>query len=258
MGVGLETMKFKNSKLHAETNALNIFSLNIELDRHFDRFIPFVNQQKPDVILLQEVLDKDIRHLEKELEMKSVFTPITFWSRDNNIYKLGMATFSSLPITKVQNMYYKGDPDLLPILKPSEAETIPRALLVTDIIKEDKHFCFVNTHFTWTPDGKPTIHQYKDLEILLDSLQKINAFVLCGDFNAPRGTPIFDVLASKYKDNIPSHITTTIDKNLHKAGDLNLMVDGLFSTPEYHIDSIEVVDGLSDHCGVLARVEKLK
>lgn len=92
------------------------------------------------------------------------------------------------------------------------------------------------------------------MPILLKFLSEIPEFILCGDFNAPRGGIIFDTIASKYKDNIPSEINTTIDKNLHKAGDLKLVVDGLFTTPSYQITSIKIIDSLSDHCAILANI----
>jgi hypothetical protein len=77
---------------------------------------------------------------------------------------------------------------------------------------------------------------------------------MCGDFNAPRGRLIFDRIATKYKDNIPPYVTTTIDKNIHHAGDLQLVVDGLFSTSKYEVRSVQVLDGLSDHCAIIGEV----
>ncbi len=243
-------------------NALKMISLNIEFDRHFDLILPFLKKQKPDVILLQEVLDKDLTFLEKELAMKSEFVPLAYRQQDNGQYELGLATFTSLAVQKVNTLqfenshYYKGQAHNLPILRPGIAEIMPRALLITRLMKEENDFCFVNTHFTWSPDGKPSAYQFQDLEVMLDYLQTIESFVLCGDFNAPRGTKIFDTIASYYKDNVPKHITTTIDKNLHKAGDLNLMVDGLFTTPDYQALFVEVVDGVSDHCAIMAVIRK--
>jgi len=236
---------------------INIVSLNIEFNRNFDRFLPFLKRQKPEVVLLQEVLDKDIPYLEQALGMQSTFAPIARLCRGDIDCNFGMATFSSLPIVEVRTEYYRGRQDSLPILSSETADTIPRALLITKIIKEKEPYCFINTHFTWTPDAKPNQYQQQDLEIMLQLLQKMSAFVLCGDFNAPRGMIIFDTLAAKYKDNIPSQITTTIDKNLHKAGDLNLVVDGLFTTPGYEVDSLEILDGLSDHCAVVTKIRKI-
>jgi endonuclease/exonuclease/phosphatase family metal-dependent hydrolase len=240
-----------------QNNMLNIVSLNIESDRHFDRIIPFLNQQKAEVVLLQEVLEKDIAYLEEALGMKSVFAPILHWGSNELNYKLGMATFSNLPIVSQFVDYYRGHHDNLPLLTPGEAGKVPRAVLTTNISKGDELFCLANTHFTWTPDGKPNEYQYEDIENLLLCLQKIPNFILCGDFNAPRGTHIFNILASKYKDNIPAHITTTLDQNLHKAKGLQLVVDGLFTTPAYEVESIEVVDNVSDHCAIVAKVQKI-
>ncbi len=237
---------------------LKIVSLNIEMDRHFDRIIPFLKEQKPDVILLQEVFEKDIPYLEKHLEMKLVFTAaIKYLLINNEKQKLGTATFSNLEITKHYSDYYHGDGRNLPVTHYGEAEKGARSILVVEVVKDHQFYCLVNTHFSWTPNGKPDAQQHKDLTAMLYLLSKIPEFILCGDFNTPRGMPIFDAIAHKYKDNIPSYIRTTIDKNLHRAGDLQLVVDGLFTTLPYHVDSIEVVNNLSDHCAILATISKL-
>ncbi len=81
-------------------------------------------------------------------------------------------------------------------------------------------------------------------------------FVLCGDFNAPRGGEIFSELAARYRDNIPAQYTTSIDASLHRAGDLQLMVDGIFTTPEYQASSVLLHSGVSDHYAVTADITK--
>jgi len=237
------------------TNPLKIISLNIETDRHFDRFIPFIKMKKPDIILLQEVLKKDMPYLEKAIGMRGRFVMLAYLHREKDQPGIGLATFTNLPIANQYQAYYFGDSQKIPI-KYGKLDKIARAILVTKLIKKSQHYCVINTHFTWTPDGKPSEQQHKDLDHLLTLLSNIPEFVLCGDFNAPRGTVIFDTLALKYKDNIPKEISTTIDKNLHSAGDLNLVVDGIFTTPEYCVDSIKVIDNLSDHCAILAKVNK--
>lgn len=240
----------------SESTTLDIVSLNIEWDRHFDRIIPFLKKRNPDVVLLQEVVNKDLAMLEDTLKMESAFTVLCHWPRDTKELELGIATFSKFPIIKNHSEYYKGDRNDPLWLEPRGPEKIPRAILAIEIHKEGKPFHLVNTHFTWTPDGKPSAQQHIDLENLFLSLNNIPEFILCGDFNAPRGTAIFDKLASKYKDNIPLEVTTTIDKNWHKAGDLRLVVDGLFTTAEYQVETVEVLDNLSDHCAIAAKIRK--
>lgn len=133
-----------------QTNALKIISLNIESDRHFDRFIPFIQKQKPDVISLQEVLDKDIIFLENAFEMQSVYIPLKFSLRDKDVLdlKLGILTLSNLPLKKNYNAYYRGSPEDLPRLPSCHAEKMARAILVSEYVKGDHSYCLVNTHFT--------------------------------------------------------------------------------------------------------------
>jgi len=243
-----------------KTSFLKIICLNIEFDRHLDRIIPFLKAQKADVVLLQEVLVKDIPSLETALNMKSVSAIMNFKQWHGVSQHVAIVTFSALPILNSESAYYRGDKDHIPLTYEEDApevvaEKSARAILVTKVIKDDQLYCLVNTHFTWSPKGQPTEEQHQNLETLFQRLSPLPDFILCGDFNAPRGTAIFDSLASRYKDNIPAEITTTIDKNLHKAGDLQIVVDGLFSTPKYRVESVKLFDNLSDHWGILAEVK---
>jgi endonuclease/exonuclease/phosphatase family metal-dependent hydrolase len=235
---------------------MRLLSLNIETDYHFERFIPYVKEKNPDVVLLQEVLDKDMTELEIAFGMPGIFTPLNYLRREKDTPTLGIATFTSLPIVKKFDRYYYGNATQLPIIEHGQPEKMARAILVTELRIDNTSYCIVNTHFTWSPNGKPNAAQHKDVKKMLAFLKEIPEFILCGDFNAPRGTDIFEIIASQYKDNIPLDVTTTLDKNLHYAGGLNLVVDGFFTTPIYHVETIQVVDGLSDHCALLAEISK--
>lgn len=237
------------------SNCLKIISLNIEQDNHFERIVPFLKEQKPDIILFQEIFEKDLSYFEHEMGMSSIFTGLNYMYQGDKLLQLGIATFSALPRINHNIAYYRHSAESLPTIKQGEPEKMARAILVTEFTKDAEKYCLVNTHFTWSPNGCPNNQQILDLEILFKLLEKIPHFLLCGDFNAPRGTAIFDAIAQKYKDNIPNYISTTIDKNLHCAGDLNLVVDGLFTTSQYHVDSVEIVNELSDHCAIVAQIK---
>jgi hypothetical protein len=47
---------------------------------------------------------------------------------------------------------------------------------------------------------------------------------------------------------------TSIDPKLHRAGALQLMVDGLFTTPGYEASDVMLHTGVSDHCAITARI----
>jgi endonuclease/exonuclease/phosphatase (EEP) superfamily protein YafD len=188
--------------------------------------------------------------------MKSIFTPMARFMLQGLPQIGGQAILTNLPLIETQEKYYRGSKDSLPFIEltPGASEAIARALSIVRVVKEGKSYCLANTHFTWAPDGLPSTKQTHDLDSLFDLLASLSDVVLCGDFNAPRGTPIFDKLTSRFKDNIPSHVTTTLDKNWHKAGDLQLVVDGVFTTPHYYIDSINLADNVSDHFAIIANV----
>lgn len=235
---------------------LKLICLNIELDEHFDRILPFFEREKPDVVLLQEVLQKDVPLLENALNMKSHFTPVAQFEWQGRLEIQVQAIFTRLPLLGNSVEYYRGHRDSPPLIEVEHGagEFLARALSVIQVTKGGNNYRLGMTHFTWTPDGKPSEKQIHDLERLFDLLSPFPDIILCGDFNAPRGTLIFEKLAARFKDNIPPHITTTIDKNWHRAGDLQLVIDGLFTTPHYSVEAIKIVDNVSDHMAIVADV----
>lgn len=236
---------------------IKIVSLNIELDRHFDLVLPFLQKQEADVLLLQEVLEKDLEKISQFLKMQPVFTPLCklAWEEfGGSTPALGIASFSQLKVMSTAISYYSGSREVLPVLPHGQAHKMSRAFIKTVVEKNGEQFCLVNTHFTWTPDGMPNARQRREFRRMLDLLLATPELILCGDFNASRGREIFDQIAKVYKDNIPQNITTTIDQNLHRRKNLQLVVDGLFTTKGYEVRDVEIVDGVSDHCAIVAHV----
>ena len=91
----------------------------------------------------------------------------------------------------------------------------------------------------------------------LADMVRHRSVVLTGDFNAPRGGPIFAAVADVLTDCVPPDIMTSIDPLLHRAGALELMVDGLFSSRDYRVSEVRMHSGLSDHQGLSARIEQV-
>lgn len=236
---------------------LKIISLNIEMEHHLDRIIPFFNAQQPDVILLQEVLAQNKEEIEQKTGMLGIYTAQNLFCSDKIQSPIGLFTLSKASIVNHYPIFYKGNNDPLLPMTRAEPEKMARAILVTEVVKDQQSYWFINTHFTWSPNAKPSAAQHVDLKALLQLLSNVPEFILCGDFNAPRGTAIFDALAARYKDNIPLDVTTTIDKNLHKGGDLAIVVDGIFTTPTYLLEDVHVNSDVSDHYAIVARVKKV-
>ncbi len=230
---------------------MKIISLNIEINKHYSRIFSFFFNESADIILIQDILEADLEFFKDKLQMEFVFIPFAKLKLSEGIKTVGIATFSKLKIIKTESNYYRGTKDLIQIIESDEPHKMTSAILTTFIENETKQLVFINTFFNWADGGVPTQAQLIDLGKLLKLIARYRDFVLCGDFNAPRGKEVFDKLASTYKDNIPKDVTSTIDKNLHHAGDLNIVVDGLFST-RYLVENVHVVDGVSDHKAIVA------
>lgn len=236
---------------------IKLVSLNIELNRHLDLVLPFLKKEEADVLLLQEVLERDLEKISQFLKMQAIFTPLCklAWEEfGDSPPTLGIATLTRLKVESSEISYYSGSRETLPILLQNQAHRMSRAHIKIVVEKKGDQFCLVNTHFTWTPNGQPNARQRRDLRKMLNLLKDTPELILCGDFNAPRGREIFDQLGKVYKDNISPSITTTIDQNLHRVKGLQLVVDGLFTTKGYQVQDVEVVDGVSDHCAIVANV----
>jgi endonuclease/exonuclease/phosphatase family metal-dependent hydrolase len=171
----------------------------------------------------------------------------------------GVGILSRYPLLNPQTFQYGGTqetPDLFDMTTVVTKRNSQRYLLqICQIEKESKLYTIGNTHFTWTPDGQADDYQRKDLQNLFGFLKKTEPLVFSGDFNAPRGREIFSAIAGRYRDNIPAHYQTSLDENLHRCGYLPYVVDGLFSTPEYKVNNVELVFGVSDHAAVRAEIE---
>lgn len=239
--------------------SLKLISLNIETDRHLDKIIPFLKSEKPDVVCFQEVFSVNLP-LFKKLGFNVCFTPIVKFTQPNRsgfslLGNSGLAILNNQPFDSIQSQYYGYPDNRIP-----EHNDIPwidnHALLWVKVNKDSQSYTIANTHFIWAMPETGDKFQAQPLQRLLKILQTIPDFVLAGDLNAPRGKKTWVTLASLYQDNIPQTIVSTLDPKLHRAGPLNWVVDGLFSTPHYQIKNVQVKCGISDHCAVVAQISK--
>ena len=202
--------------------SLKLVSLNIERHKHLDLVGRFFSQLRPDVVCLQEVFQHDLERLSAAAETAfCAFEPMGRLPQEPQPGIMGIAILSRSPIKNTQAHYYAGQPGVIEdaiIGVPQTFSNISKILLRADIDHDGTVFRIGTTHFTWTPDGNPDAFQRAHIVKLLAFLEEIGDFVLCGDFNAPRGGEIFGMLSSKYKDNIPLHYKTSLDISLHRQG----------------------------------------
>lgn len=240
----------------SKTGPVRFASINIEGDKHLHAVSSFLKNFQPDIVCFQELTSSSVEFFEKALGMEGHFLPMTKDDIEFPETLFGIGLYSALPVSAVSARYYYGGSGNLPTLILEDEKTIWRALLQATVKKDSQFFTVATTHFTKTSDGSTSEKQRQDLKKLMSLLDAVPEFVLAGDFNAPRGREIFTALASRYKDNIPAEYTTSIDKNFHKAGGLLLMIDCLFSTPQYEVSDVRLTDGVSDHLAITALITK--
>lgn len=244
--------------------SIKLISINIEGNKHLEnRVLPFLLAEKPEVLTMQEVFVTDVEMIKKALSMDGIFVPMADVNYENEHLPArglwGILHLTKLPVKEFGYEYYYGVEQQIPqFFAKQDPNSMNRVLVWQAVEKDGKEYWFATTHFTWSKDGETIDLQRQTYETLGQALDKLPGLVLSGDFNAPRGKEIFTQLATRYEDNIPSQITTTIDNNLHKAhADINFVVDGCFSSPEYKVENVRIVSGVSDHMAVVAEVTKL-
>lgn len=237
---------------------ISLVSLNIEGRKHLERITPFLNSVQPDVVCLQELCKQDVEYFERVLNTKGYFAPMHYTAEWND--EQGLGIFTAFPF-KAEAIWYAGQKGGIPVsagLSSLEQRycTMQFKLVIAHIEKNGKKFTIGNTHLPVTENAEVTEYQREALAGMFTALENYNEIVFCGDFNAPRGREIFSEIAAKYKDNVPSGYTTSLDGSIHRAGPLPYMVDGLFSTPGYEVANVRMLCGVSDHCAIIANISR--
>lgn len=243
---------------------MKLISCNVEGDRHFkERLFPLFAKEKADVLALQEVFEADLERIKKVSGLDQyLFYPQANITKPNIHLPLkgewGVAIFANDIIQKDGFYYFRNHDDRLVVFQNDNSNSIDRVALRAKVKVDDHLFQIINIHFTWSGRGQITDEQRISYQILESYLSKHGQCILCGDLNSPREGEIFDHLATIYHDNIPTQVKTTIDKNLHKSGkDIQLVVDCLFTSPDYQVEDIRVVPNTSDHMAVVAEIKKV-
>lgn len=247
---------------------LKLISVNIEKDRHLEeRFLPFLQKENPDILCVQEIFEKDIEQIKTTGGFEHfVYAPMTLQpsvvlTDKTQFHSIGVAIFiKKLQSVSTSRHYYVKDENIVPFERPVDtyAEPHNNANAVCFVSGEsgDSAYTFATTHCCITPNGDTTACQLAQAEDLLQILAEKSEFVFCGDLNAPRGKEAFALFAEKYMDNIPLEYDSSIDPVLHRVPTLRLMVDGLFTTPQFAARDVALVEGVSDHKAIVATISK--
>lgn len=243
---------------------LRLISHNVDHDKHFPAITAMCEKVSPDAFCALEIYEKDLERFEVFFNSKGHFVPACYMSvpdpekKMTHCYLRGAAFFSKYPIISFTYTYYFRDEHSLVVKVPGDAIDIAMALCEAVVEKDGVPYKICFTHFSKSPleGGDADDTQRANLQKLFSILDTKGEFVLCGDFNAPRGKEIFSTISERYTDNIPTTCTRSLDPDLHRRPDLELMVDGLFTTPAFHASDVHFETGVSDHYAIVANISR--
>lgn len=240
--------------------SLKLVHLNIERDKHLARIEPFLRQQNPDVVCLQEVFERDLPFFREVLNAECFFVPMTLNESAQGISPEGVAVFSRTGFASTAFHHLGGRiGELVPYLDGTpeqKNETQRYVLAVTEVSHEGETYRVGTTHFPVTDKGEANDIQRGVLDTFLDVTDSFEDCLISGDFNAPRGREVFSKLSEKFRDNVPQEYETSIDGNLHRVGPIPFMVDGLFTKGNHQVQDAFMQCGVSDHCALVATLAK--
>lgn len=244
--------------------SLKLVTVNIEGDKHFDTVFPFLQEQQPDVVCLQEVFEADLELFTKTLGGSFYFVPHTNLTdsqqttlNPKGLWGVAVWMRSGLSHDEPTHYYYRGNAAAAYECKHPGYDA-SRAVIVVKIQDGLQELIVATTHFTWTPDGVADDRQREDIRKLMTDLEKYPELVLCGDFNAPRGQEIYNTICQRFTDHLPENIASTLDPKLHYIGDsVKVVVDTIFATPGYAVRQVTVHEGVSDHKAISATISRL-
>lgn len=235
---------------------MKLIQINIERDKHLDSVNDLISRENPDVICMQEVFDVDFEKIKSTYGMEGVFDAMCI----NEGHEQGSAIFSKNKIINSSIEYYlKPTEELLSDITGETPMSKAHCSLISVEVEFGKQiYNIITTHFPLHSPGSEVSDFQRECFKKMGSILNLKKdFILAGDTNCPRGTELFDTLARKYKDNIPRDTVTTIDANIHRAGFLPYVIDCMFTTPQYTVTNIKLVDGVSDHMAVVAEIQKV-
>jgi exonuclease III len=240
---------------------MKLIALNIEGNRHYDRVLPFLQKENPDVIALMEVAEYMCDWLQ-EHGYHTTFTPMTIRTQNSETFTEGILLASKLPHTSKSHYYRRASTELCAFNARDKEHTCSHAVLYAQV----GAYNIATTHFTWNPRGEIADDlQKKEMKLLLDFTTTLPPHVLCGDMNIPRNhNDLYNTLCEYYIDQVPKEYQSSLDRTLHRLGNKpeltklfdSFMVDYVFTQPPYTAHDVRLVFGLSDHAAVVAHLEK--
>jgi endonuclease/exonuclease/phosphatase family metal-dependent hydrolase len=172
---------------------IKYLNLNIWMSLMWSKTLPFLKEQNPDVMVLQEVMHADGQILSQMHQTKnflqenmgykySAYMPLAEDTRHKPPALFGNMTLSKFPILESKEIFFDR-----PFGKWDESvgnEDFPRGLLYTKLeLSGGKILNVFNIHGIWGKKGGDTDRRLNMIDIVIKNIGSLQNVVLSGDFN---------------------------------------------------------------------------
>ncbi|MCL5438431.1 MAG: endonuclease/exonuclease/phosphatase family protein [Patescibacteria group bacterium] len=238
---------------------IKFINLNIWQGRLLEEAIEFIKSQKPDIVSLQEVYNKnnhgtEKRHKTFEIFKKELnflytsFAPAFIHVNEGKTLQ-GNAIFSNFSIIPEEIIFYDIPFGDFYMRTWKDSRFVPRNLQHVVIKIDDKKINVFNTQGIWGTDGKDNRRRLAMSRTIIDKIKNKQNVVLSGDFNVSPNTKtvgnIEKYLNNVFKDEL---ITSFNMRRKDNPGYASAIVDMVFMSK-----NIKVLDhfcpqvDVSDH-----------
>lgn len=247
---------------------MKVMSLNMWFGKYIDDLEAFVEDRKPDVILLQEVPEgiggvthegaiDSYQRLIRRFGYEGVFHPQWDIVGQMDRYRLGVAILTKFPIVRSYGEYYFRGFRTYVVAEP-DVSKFPGVLLGVEVETKVGILRFFTTHFIWSMHPEITDYQMRAVQNLRNVLRRYDSFVIGGDFNVTDDSTVYKALASDLVDDRPEGLTRSLHPEIHKIKmEKDLAVDYVFhkGTKYERLYSDVPVVPVSDHLPVMVEYE---
>src|SRR3989338_8311574 len=95
--------------------SIKLISLNIERSKHLNVVLPFLKREKPDVVCIQELLERDIQgFVAAQVGGNYIYAPMLRHMETDGSPLVGEAIFTHLPVIRKDIQYYVGNANDIP------------------------------------------------------------------------------------------------------------------------------------------------
>ena len=239
--------------------------LNVWLGRLTPLILQLVQQEKPDILTVQEVFrgGLDVKFPDNmftifeqldDLFAFSDFSPAHSTQIAHSNVKMGIATFSNYPITARRDFFtsgqYVGD-----LTRESYVEN-SRTLQVIELDVNGTALHILNHHGYWTRDAMGDSVSVEKMQIVADTVKELGdvPVILAGDFNVVPNSPAMRVFDGLLTDLAATHnVKTTLSplRNLHDIPCDHIMINRHIIERDFRVEN----DVVSDHLAVILEFE---